>query len=168
MVVYKIGKLSPKNQYTERKLLNFENWCNEEVSKATKLDFQSQFCMLWNDQNLSQFSFPLKNIRAHFLITSIFKPLYFLNDAKFLTPPYYTNSKSFPFGMMIFRQNVFPNFTTRITIIVHINSNAALALSWWEWMSLPLSGYIIQMLSQLFLIIKVNWQKISKLGPKEI
>ena len=44
MVVYKIGKLSPKNQYTERKLLNFENWCNEEVSKATKLDFQSQFC----------------------------------------------------------------------------------------------------------------------------
>ena len=35
----------PKNQHTERKLLNFENWVNEEVTKTPKFDFQSQFSM---------------------------------------------------------------------------------------------------------------------------
>ena len=27
----------PKNQHTQRKLLNFENWCNGEVSKSAKI-----------------------------------------------------------------------------------------------------------------------------------
>ena len=30
---YNIGNILPKNQHTQRKLLNFENWCNGEVSK---------------------------------------------------------------------------------------------------------------------------------------
>ena len=33
------------NQHTQRKLLNFENWVNREVSKVPKFDFQSQFSM---------------------------------------------------------------------------------------------------------------------------
>ena len=28
----------PKNQHTQRKLLNFENWVNGEVSKVPKFD----------------------------------------------------------------------------------------------------------------------------------
>ena len=31
---YKIGMILPKNQHTQRKLLNFENWCNGEASKS--------------------------------------------------------------------------------------------------------------------------------------
>ena len=34
---YKIRKL-PKNQHTQRKLLNFENWVNGEVSKVPKFE----------------------------------------------------------------------------------------------------------------------------------
>ena len=30
---YKIRKILPKNQHTQRKLLNFENWVNGEVLK---------------------------------------------------------------------------------------------------------------------------------------
>ena len=30
---YKIRKILPKNQHTQKKLLNFENWVSEEVSK---------------------------------------------------------------------------------------------------------------------------------------
>ena len=29
----KLERFLPKNQHTQRKLLNFENWVNEEVSK---------------------------------------------------------------------------------------------------------------------------------------
>ena len=42
---YKIGMILPKNQHTQRKLLNFENWCNGEASKMPKFDFQCQFSM---------------------------------------------------------------------------------------------------------------------------
>ena len=31
---YKIRKIFAKNQHTQRKLLNFENWVNGEVSKS--------------------------------------------------------------------------------------------------------------------------------------
>ena len=31
----------PKNQHTQRKSLNFENWVNGEVSKLPKFDFLS-------------------------------------------------------------------------------------------------------------------------------
>jgi len=82
---YKIRKFLSKNQHTQRKLLNFENWVNGEVSKSVKIwlsksnfyveiiriflifffieeyRFRSTFFVIW-----------------HFLITSIFKTLYFL------------------------------------------------------------------------------------------
>ena len=55
------------------------------------------------------------------MITSIFKSLYYQNDAQFLTACYYTNSQNS--GMLIFRQKSFQfctprlkNSTTRITI----------------------------------------------------
>ena len=40
---YKIRKKMPKNQYTRRKLLNFENWVNEEVSKSAKINLSRGF-----------------------------------------------------------------------------------------------------------------------------
>ena len=33
----KFERLLPKNQHTQRKLLNFENWVNGEVSKSAKI-----------------------------------------------------------------------------------------------------------------------------------
>ena len=33
----------PKNQHSQRKLLNFENCCSGKVSKVPKFDFKSQF-----------------------------------------------------------------------------------------------------------------------------
>ena len=41
----KLERFLPNNQQTQRKLLNFENCDNGEVSKVTKFDFQSQFSM---------------------------------------------------------------------------------------------------------------------------
>ena len=32
----KLERFLPKNQHTQRKLLNFENWVNGEVSKSAK------------------------------------------------------------------------------------------------------------------------------------
>jgi hypothetical protein len=33
----KSERFLPKNQHTQKKLLNFENWCSEEVSKSAKI-----------------------------------------------------------------------------------------------------------------------------------
>ena len=33
----KSKRFLPKNQHTQRKLLNFDNWCNGEVSKSAKI-----------------------------------------------------------------------------------------------------------------------------------
>ena len=33
----KLERVLPKNQHTQRKLLNFENWVNGEVSKSAKI-----------------------------------------------------------------------------------------------------------------------------------
>ena len=41
----KLERFLPKNQHTQRKLLNFKNWVIGEVSKSAKFDFQSQFSM---------------------------------------------------------------------------------------------------------------------------
>ena len=40
----KLERFLPKNQHTQRKLLNFENWVNG-CQKVPKFDFQSQFFM---------------------------------------------------------------------------------------------------------------------------
>ena len=40
---YKIRNFLPKNQHTQRKLLNFEKWCNREVKKCLNLTFKVNF-----------------------------------------------------------------------------------------------------------------------------
>ena len=47
----------PKNQHTQRKLLNFENWVNGEVSKSAKILLSKSILYVKNDPNLSQFFF---------------------------------------------------------------------------------------------------------------
>jgi hypothetical protein len=39
----KLERFLPKDHLTQRKLLNFENWCNGGCQKVPKFDFQSQF-----------------------------------------------------------------------------------------------------------------------------
>ena len=39
----KLERFLPKNQHTQRKALNFENWVNGEVSKSAKVNFLGQF-----------------------------------------------------------------------------------------------------------------------------
>ena len=41
----KLERVLPKNQHTQKKLLNFEFWTNGEPLKWPKFDFQSQFSM---------------------------------------------------------------------------------------------------------------------------
>ena len=80
----KLERFLPKNQHTQRKLLNFENWVNGEVSKVPKFDQNLSFKVNFQCQKLSEsFSIFFINLGAHFcywhfLITSIFKSLYFL------------------------------------------------------------------------------------------
>ena len=69
----KLERFLPKNQHTQRKLLNFENWVNGEVSKVPKFDQNLTFKVNFLCQKLSEsFSifFSLKNINigAHFLL----------------------------------------------------------------------------------------------------
>ena len=61
---YKIRKEMPKNQHTQGKSLNSENWVMVRCQKVPKFDFQNQFST----------SFPLKNINlgAHFLLLKFF------------------------------------------------------------------------------------------------
>ena len=67
-------KYLPKNQHTQRKLLNFENWCSGRCQKKPKFDFQSQFSMskiIWIFLN-SFFSLKNINLGAHFLLLTWF------------------------------------------------------------------------------------------------
>ena len=83
----KLERFLPKNQHTQRKLLNFENWVSGEVSKSAKspnlLTFKVNFLYQKSSESFSIF-ISLKNInlKAQFLlltlITSIFKSLYLL------------------------------------------------------------------------------------------
>ena len=59
----------PKNQRTQRKLLNFENWVNGEVSKVPKFDQNLTFKVNFLCQKLSE---------SYFDNITIFKSLYFL------------------------------------------------------------------------------------------
>ena len=81
----KLERFLPKNQHTQRKLLNFKNWCSGEVSKRAKIWLSKSIFNVKNHRNLSQFFFWLKNTKlgAHFLILTFFdninfKSLYFL------------------------------------------------------------------------------------------
>ena len=67
----KLERFLPKNQLSQRKLLNIENWCSGEVSKSAKRLPKSIFYVK-SHPNLSHF-FSLKNInRGTFLFIDIF------------------------------------------------------------------------------------------------
>ena len=53
----KLERFLPKNQHTQRKLLNFENRCNGEVSKSAKIWLSKSIFYVKNHWNLSQFFF---------------------------------------------------------------------------------------------------------------
>ena len=58
----KLERFFSKNQHSQRKSLNFENCCNGEVSKNTKIWLSKSIFHVKNYQNLSQFFFSLKNM----------------------------------------------------------------------------------------------------------
>ena len=72
----------PKNQHTQRKLSNFENWVSGEVSKSAKspnlLTFKVNFLCQKLSESFSIF-FSLKNINlgAHFLLLTFFDKINF-------------------------------------------------------------------------------------------
>ena len=78
----KLERFLPKNQHTQRKLLNFENWVNGKVSKSAKspnlLTFKVNFLYQKLSESFSIF-FSLKNINlgAHFLLLTFFDNINF-------------------------------------------------------------------------------------------
>ena len=78
----KLERFLPKNQHTQRKLLNFENWVSGEVSKSAKSPNLLTFKVNFLYQKLSEsfsFFFSLKNINlgAHFLLLTFFDNINF-------------------------------------------------------------------------------------------
>ena len=72
--------------------MNFEFWIYGKLSKSPKIWLSKSIFYVKNHPNLSRFFFIEFNLRAlfsywHFLIKSIFKSLYYQNDALFLTAP---------------------------------------------------------------------------------
>ena len=53
----KLERFLPKNQHTQRKLLNFEFWINGELSKSAKIWLSKSIFYVKNHSNLSQFLF---------------------------------------------------------------------------------------------------------------
>ena len=50
----KLERFLPKNQHTQRKLLNFENWCSGEVSKKSQnLTFKVNFLFQKSSESFS-------------------------------------------------------------------------------------------------------------------
>ena len=78
----KLERFSPKNQHTQRKLYNFENWVSGEVSKSAKspnlLTFKVNFLFQKLSESFSIF-FSLKNINlgAHCLLLTFFDSINF-------------------------------------------------------------------------------------------
>ena len=78
----KLETFLPKNQYTQRNLMNFENWVSGEVSKSAKspnlLTFKVNFLCQKLSESFSIF-FSLKNINlgAHFLLLTFFDNINF-------------------------------------------------------------------------------------------
>ena len=50
----KLERFLPRNQHTQRKLLNFENPCNGEVSKSAKMQLSKSIFYVKNLWNVSQ------------------------------------------------------------------------------------------------------------------
>ena len=53
----KLERFLPKNQHTQRKVLNFEFWINGELLKSAKIWLSKSIFYVKNHSNLSQFCF---------------------------------------------------------------------------------------------------------------
>ena len=78
----KLVRFLPKNQHTQRKFLNFENWTNGEVSKSAKSPNLPTFKVNFLNQKLSEsfsifFSLKNTNLGAHFLFLILFDKINF-------------------------------------------------------------------------------------------
>ena len=74
----KLERFLPKNQHTRREWLNFENWCNGEVSKSGKIWLLNSIFYIKNHQYLSNFfSIDSINLGAHFLLLTFFNNINF-------------------------------------------------------------------------------------------
>ena len=51
----KLERFLPKNQLTQRKVMNTENWCSGEVSESAKIVLLKTIFSVINHWNLSQF-----------------------------------------------------------------------------------------------------------------
>ena len=51
----KLEKLLSKNKHTQRKILNYANWCNGEVSKSAKIILSKSIFYVKYHLNLSDF-----------------------------------------------------------------------------------------------------------------
>ena len=58
----KLERFLPKNQHTQRKLLNIENWVNGEVSKVPKV--QPVYCMAVRVVEFSNGGYKIRKIFA--------------------------------------------------------------------------------------------------------
>ena len=71
----KLKRFFPKNQHAQRKLLNFENWTNGEVSKSAKSSNLPTFKVNFLYQKLSE------SFSVFFFIDEYqFKSTFFVND----------------------------------------------------------------------------------------
>ena len=68
----KLERVLPKNQLTQRKLLNFENWVMGTCQKVPKFDFQSQFSMSKSIQIFLIFFIEEYQFRGTFFVIDIF------------------------------------------------------------------------------------------------
>ena len=78
----KLERFLPKNQHTQRILLNFENWFNGEVSKSAKSPNLPTFKVNFLYQKLSEsfsifFSWKNINLGAQFLLLTFFDSINF-------------------------------------------------------------------------------------------
>ena len=80
----KLERFLPKNQHTQRKFLNFENWVNGKVSKSAKspnvLTFKVNFLYQKSSESFSFFFFIEEyQSRSTFFVIDIFWQHQFLN-----------------------------------------------------------------------------------------
>ena len=69
----KLERFLPKNQHTQRKLLNFVFWINGELSKSAKIWLSKSIFYVKNHPNLSHFFFIEEyQFRSTFFVIDIF------------------------------------------------------------------------------------------------
>jgi hypothetical protein len=68
----KLERFSPKNQQTQRRFLNFENWTIGEVSKKSQNTFKVNFLCQKSFECFSFFSLKNTNLGAHVLFFTFF------------------------------------------------------------------------------------------------